>query len=107
VYDHSPGIQEIAMIMRSMIVLATLAVLSSAPGYAAQPATSVQKTAAAKQHHRRLCPLPTGTRIRPSAATHCDYVAKRPMASFSREELQNTGQFDTANALRRLNPATY
>jgi hypothetical protein len=57
-----------------------------------------------KNHHRE-CALTTGTRIRPSRATHCAYTSKRATSSYSRESLENTGQFDTAGALRYLNPA--
>ena len=51
------------------------------------------------------CGKITGSRIRSSKATDCEKASNRPIRIYTAEELKNTGEFDTAEALRTLDPS--
>lgn len=49
------------------------------------------------------CAYATGSRIRPRQVNRC--APNRPLRSYSKEELDATGEIDLNNALRELDPA--
>jgi len=51
------------------------------------------------------CQQVTGSRIKPRDATSCDKSSNRPFRSYSAESLQETGEIDLVEALRKLDPA--
>lgn len=51
------------------------------------------------------CKQVTGSRIKPRDASRCDKSSSQPWRSYSADELQQTGEIDMAEALRKLDPA--
>jgi hypothetical protein len=59
--------------------------------------------AAAKKKSTAPCDHVTGSRIRPSAARNCE-SSVRPFRSYSAEELQQAGEINLDEALRKIDP---
>jgi hypothetical protein len=64
---------------------------------------AAQATAAKAGKDEKSCEKSTASRIRKSNPKDCGKDAQ-PIRSYSREEIESTGQTDTAEALRRLDP---
>ncbi|RYZ63585.1 MAG: hypothetical protein EOP08_10655 [Proteobacteria bacterium] len=68
-----------------------------------EPAPAEAKAAAARAAKADLsCEPSARSRIRKARSLGCNDA--QPTRSYSREDLQSTGQFDSAEALRRLDP---
>lgn len=94
--------------------LGTAAFAASAQGVAqpptAAPSDAVANDAQAAQQGRQdlraaECLTQTGTRIRTRDAKTGKVACQGPGRSYSRDELERTGQVDMADALRRIDPS--
>ena len=84
---------------RRLIAGLTVLLLSLAAG-AAEPAKALVKPATARP---TSCAMVTGSMIRPRPEKNCE-SSPSPLRSFTADELQATGENDTAAALRKLYP---
>jgi hypothetical protein len=67
--------------------------------------TAAKEKAEPKKAEAVACGKITGSRIKSSKAMACEKASNRPVRIYTAEELRNTGEFDTAEALRTLDPA--
>jgi len=70
----------------------------SAPKPAAKEKVEAKKEAA-------KCDVAPGSRVRQAKPEDCQKIAKQPFRSYSKEELDSTGETNVAEALRKLDPA--
>jgi hypothetical protein len=97
------------MNIRSGIITA-LAVALVAPLGAARAAdtdTSAKPAAKEKSEAKKeeaKCDVAPGSRIKRSKADDCKKLSKQPFRSYSKDELDTTGETDMAEALRKLDP---
>lgn len=95
---------------RRLIAGLTVLLVSLAAGAAEPPPAAVkpQKTTAQAQKPAKArpasCAMVTGSMIRPRPENNCESAQAAPR-SFTAEDLQGTGENDTAAALRKLYPA--
>jgi hypothetical protein len=61
-----------------------------------------EKSAAKKDEAK--CDVAPGSRIRQAKSEDCKKIAKQPFRSYSKEEIDNTGETDINEALRKLDP---
>jgi hypothetical protein len=90
----------------AIALLLPLGALAADPAAPAQSPASAQAAAQAVAAKARKDEKPcnaTASRIRKSNPKDCGNDAQ-PTRSYSREEIESTGQTDTAEALRRLDP---
>ena len=87
---------------RSFAVLAA-ALLLPLGAMAADPPKPSPAAAAKAAKDERQCSMPTSPRLQ-KKGDECEQ-AKERTCSHSKEELDSTGQANTADALRRLNPS--
>ena len=83
-------------------LLAPVTLLAADP---AKPATeqAADRTAPAKPRHPASCENVSGTRILPNPKNACR-SAIQPMRTYTKEDLDRTGEIDMAEALRKLDP---
>jgi len=89
--------------MKSLCVLGVSAVLLAGLGGCAttrQADANLAKNATAAPKEQAFCIKDTGTRIKPK-----DGECVGPGRTYSREELDRTGSFNAAEALKKLDPA--
>jgi hypothetical protein len=108
--DTSLDFQETAMKTRSAILaalalalLAPLGVVSAADTASAPKVAAKEKNIADKDESK--CETAPGSRIKQSKPEDCKKLAKQPFRSYSKKELENTGELDTGEALRKLDPS--
>ena len=92
--------------MRHTAVIAALALSLSLPlgAVAGDAPASANKVAAPKAKPvEKLCDPPTSSRVRKSKTEECPKGAKQ-MSTYTQEDLQSTGETDTVEALRKLDP---
>lgn len=80
-----------------LLIAASLAACATSPRPQTLAANDEAGAAAA-------CTQVTGSRIQSSQRAHCEPVGY-PFRSFTRQQLEATGQIDLVEALRQLNPA--
>lgn len=85
-------------------ILAISAAALLAP-LAAMSADTKAKDEAKVEKPAAVCQQVTGSRIKPRDAASCDKSSNRPFRSYSSESLQETGEIDLVEALRKLDPA--
>jgi hypothetical protein len=68
----------------------------------ATDASPVKKEAAKKDEP--ICTTVPGSRVRAAKPEACRKLAKQPYRSWSKEDLDSTGEANVADALRRLDP---
>jgi curli biogenesis system outer membrane secretion channel CsgG len=91
---------------RHTAAIAALALALSLPlgALAADAAASASKVEAPKAKPvEKLCDPPTSSRVRKSKTEECPKGAKQ-MSTYTQEDLQSTGETDTVEALRKLDP---
>jgi hypothetical protein len=76
------------------------AAADAAPAADARP---VKKDALKKDEP--LCTTAPGSRVRAAKPAECRKLARQPYRSWSKEELDSTGETNVADALRRLDPS--
>jgi outer membrane cobalamin receptor len=86
--------------MRTLSLLST-ALLFAAGAHAADPTTSDDTERKAVEDTHPHCLQHTGSRIKPSEDRPCINAAGQVI---SREQIEQTGAIDTAEALRRITP---
>jgi hypothetical protein len=90
-------------------IIAAFAVALIAPLGAVQAADSAPKAAAKEKSEAKKeeakCDAAPGSRIKLSKPEECKKLAKQPFRSYSKEDLDNTGDINVADALRKLDPA--
>ena len=69
---------------------------------AAPKADAKEKVEAKKDEAK--CDAAPGSRIRQAKPADCKKLAKQPFRSYSKEELDSTGETDINEALRKLDP---
>lgn len=79
--------------------IAALAADTGAPAETSQPA----KPATAKSADAD-CQNVSGSRVRPAGGRGCHYRSFGPLRSYSRRDIEMTGESDLAEALRKLDP---
>lgn len=90
----------LAVSIAAFAALAAGCATSSAPSDAARIA---KDTSAQKANIDRLCAQDTGSRIKRSDKDK-NLPCAQPGSTYTEEELRDTGEFDTAEALRKLDP---
>lgn len=92
----------LAIVVASLAVAAAGCATSSSPSDAARIAADVSKQQAGFD---KVCAPNTGTRIKPAKDDEAKVAnCAQPGRTYSREELDQTGEIDTARALRQLDP---
>jgi outer membrane cobalamin receptor len=86
--------------MRKLLLLST-AFLFAVGAHAAEPATNDNTEQKAVEDTHPHCLQHTGSRIKPSEDRPCINAAGQVI---SREQIEQTGAIDTAEALRRISP---
>jgi hypothetical protein len=86
--------------MKRILAIGLLSALVAA-GCATQPPADQAKlaSASAKADEKPFCLKDTGSRIKPKEGE-----CRGPGTSYSKDDIDQTGAFDTAEALRRLDP---
>jgi hypothetical protein len=101
------------MSIRSGIIAAFAVALLAPLGAVRAGDTDTAPKAAAKENKENneakkeetKCDAAPGSRIKLSKPEECKKLAKQPFRSYSKEELDTTGEMDVGDALRKLDPA--
>lgn len=86
----------------AVALIAPLAVVHAADTASAPKAAAKEKGEAKKEEAQ--CDVAPGSRIKQSKAVDCKKISKQPFRSYSKEELDTTGETNVAEALRKLDP---
>jgi hypothetical protein len=84
-------------------LLAPLALQAEEPAAkaAAEKTQKVEKT----EKTEASCNQLTGSRIKPARSGKCESLSPSPLRSYSKEDLERTGETDLNEALRKVDPA--
>jgi len=99
------------MKQRSGLISAALAAVLLAPlgaAYSADTPPAPKADAKAKKDATKdeaKCDVAPGSRIQRKKPEVCKDIAQQPYRSFSKEEIENTGETNIAEALRKLDPS--
>lgn len=86
------------------VLLAPLGVVQAADSAPAPKADVKAKKDDAKKDEAK-CEVAPGSRIQRKKPDNCKDLAKQPYRSYSKEEIDNTGETNIAEALRKLDPS--
>jgi hypothetical protein len=80
---------------------------TTAPATAAKPESPATPDAALAGKHGALeqCDKPTGSIIRPKVKDGCKPTGSLATRTYSKEDIERTGEFDLNEALRKLDPS--
>lgn len=95
---------------RSALLAATVAVLLSSPAMSAEEAGKKAAEEKPQKVEAVECQTVTGSRIRAKPAKQKDKEGKcaagsTPLRTYTKDQLEMTGEMDLADALRQLDPA--
>lgn len=93
------------MTIRTSFLVTAAAAMLAPFAVMASDAPTKDKDEAKAEKPVAECTQVTGSRIKARNAASCDRLANRPFRSYSAERLQETGEIDMADALRKLDPA--
>lgn len=91
----------LAILVTAFAAVAAGCATSSSPSDAARIAADVGKQ---PTNMDKVCVENTGTRIKPAKGKEADPKCMQPGSTYTREEIDNTGEIDTGRALRQLDP---
>jgi hypothetical protein len=112
---HAFGTEEANMRIRTRIIT-SLAIALLAPAGVIHagdsPAPEATPSADAKPEKKEavkkdepVCTTAPGSRVRAAKPAECRKLAKQPYRSWSKDDLDSTGESNVADALRRLDPS--
>jgi hypothetical protein len=91
----------LAIVIAAFAAVSAGCATSSSPSDAARIAADTSKASSLD----RACVSHTGTRIRPAKGEEAKVVnCAQPGSTYSKEQLEQTGEIDTARALQKLDP---
>jgi hypothetical protein len=94
----------IALICLVALGAASAAMAGEQKATTATPAAATTTADAKPKSLVKQCAAVTGTHIRPRVENECK-ASNGPQRSYSKDEIERTGQIDMAEALRRLDPS--